>query len=76
MGLFSSLAGRLIDAVGPRVPLIIGPLIVAVSCAGLGWTGLYGGYWTGVFGPILLLAIGMPWRTSFMAWVPGVVSYC
>lgn len=83
MGLFSSLAGRLIDAVGPRVPLVAGPLIVAASCAGLAWTGLSGGYWVGVFGPILLLAVGLtisvaPLTTAVMNAVPerdaGVAS--
>jgi MFS family permease len=75
MGLFSGLAGRLIDKVGPRPPLVIGPLIVAAACAGLGWTGLAGGYWAGVFGPILLLAIGLtvavaPLTTAVMNAVP------
>lgn len=83
MGLFSSLAGRLIDMVGPRLPLVIGPLIVAAACAGLGWTGLNGGYWSGVFGPILMLAIGLtisvaPLTTAVMNAVPesdaGVAS--
>ncbi len=83
MGLFSSLAGRLIDKVGPRVPLVTGPLIVAASCAWLAWTGLSGGYWNGVFGPIFLLAVGLtisvaPLTTAVMNAVPehdaGVAS--
>ena len=59
MGLFSGAAGRLADSTGPRLPLVAGPAIVALACAGLAVPAIDPDYWTTFFAPIVLLAIGM-----------------
>lgn len=59
----SPLMGSLAQRIGPRLPLTIGPVIVAAGFALLlridasarGWTG----YWIEVFPGVLILAIGM-----------------
>jgi EmrB/QacA subfamily drug resistance transporter len=58
-GLLSSLAGRLSDRVGVRLPLTLGPLIAAAGYAMLAATGERSGYWTGIFPATLVLAFGM-----------------
>ena len=59
LGLFSRQAGALGDRVGTRLPIIVGPSIVALSFAALAVTNAGGSYWVGVFGPVMGLAIGM-----------------
>ena len=59
MGLFSSTAGRLADTYGSRLPLVVGPAIVALACAGLAVPAIDSNYWTTFFVPILLLSVGM-----------------
>jgi EmrB/QacA subfamily drug resistance transporter len=68
----SRVAGRLVDRYGPRVPLIVGPLIAGVGFGLLGMSGKDGSYWTTLFPGILLLGIGMavsvaPLTTAVMA---------
>lgn len=51
--------GVLAARIGPRLPLAIGPLIVAVGLL-LSWLmGTQTGYWQGVFPAILVMALGM-----------------
>ncbi len=75
MGLLSSAAGRWADRVGPKLPLVLGSVLVAVACAGFVLTGLTGSYWLAVFPSVLLLAAGMtlavtPLTTAVMNAVP------
>jgi len=55
----SSWAGRLVDRVGPRLPLVIGPLIAAVGFAALGLPSTGGSYWTSFLPGIVVLGFGM-----------------
>jgi MFS family permease len=59
LGFFSRAAGALGDRIGTRIPMIIGPAIVALSFLALAVTEAGGSYWTGVFGPVLGLSVGM-----------------
>lgn len=58
MGLGSTLAGRLGERLGPRLPLTVGPLLAAAGLAGMA---LSPGapYWTALFPSTLLLGLGM-----------------
>lgn len=68
-------AGGLIERVGARPPLVIGPAITAVGFALLAVPGAQAGYWTGFFPGLLAVGIGMgvavaPLTTSVMNAVP------
>lgn len=55
-------AGGLVERVGPRLPLTVGPLIAAVGLFLLGLPGLTGGpsdYWRTYFPAIVVFGIGM-----------------
>jgi MFS family permease len=52
-------AGRLVDKMGPRPPLVIGPLIAAAGFAAFTLPGTGGSYWTGFFPAIVVLGFGM-----------------
>ena len=52
-------SGGLIERVGPRLPLIVGPLIAAVGFAMLAIPGLNANYWTGFLPAVLVLGFGM-----------------
>lgn len=79
-------AGMLIDRVGPRPPLIAGPVIVGFGFAALGLVGVTNGpsdYWTTYFPGFLIIGIGMgitvaPLTTAALGSVPqhnaGVAS--
>ncbi len=70
--------GDIVDRYGPRLPLIIGPLIVTVAFVLFGLVGITDGqdaYWMTFFLPISLFGIGMgitvaPLTTSVMGSVP------
>jgi MFS family permease len=51
--------GGLAARVGPRIPLTIGPLIVAAGMMLSSLTSSDSSYWTGAFPTILVMAIGM-----------------
>lgn len=73
--LLSRWAGGLIERVGARLPLIVGPSITAAGFALLAVPGTAAGYWTGFFPGLLILGIGMgvsvaPLTTSVMNAVP------
>jgi hypothetical protein len=52
-------AGGLINRVGPRIPLTIGPALAAVGIALFARGGLGGSYWATVFPAVCLLGFGM-----------------
>ena len=59
MFLLSGTAGRVSDRYGPRVPLIVGPMICAAGYALLTLPGTTGSYWTTFFPGITVLGLGM-----------------
>ncbi len=52
-------AGSLVDAVGAKVPLVIGPGIAAIGFALFARTGTAGTYWTSFFPAVCVLGLGM-----------------
>jgi EmrB/QacA subfamily drug resistance transporter len=61
-----------VTARGPRLPLLIGPGLLAVSALWLSQLSAGAGYWDGVFGPILLLGLGG--GTTFMPLTTVILS--
>lgn len=76
MGLFSGLAGRLADRIGPRLPLTIGPVLAGAGIFALSLPPPGTSYWSGVLPAVLLLAAGMtlavgPLTATVMAAAPS-----
>jgi EmrB/QacA subfamily drug resistance transporter len=59
MFVLSGWAGRLVDQVGPRRPLIIGPLIAAAGFAAFVLPTSGGSYWSSFLPAIVVLGLGM-----------------
>ena len=59
MGLGSRYAGRLVDTVGARWPLIIGPGVTAIGFALLGLSGDIADFWRAYFPGLVVIGIGM-----------------
>jgi EmrB/QacA subfamily drug resistance transporter len=59
MTLLSRWTGALADRIGPRIPLIVGPIVAGSGFALMAIPGIGGSYWTTFFPGILALGIGM-----------------
>jgi len=59
MGIGSRWSGSLVERVGPRLPLVLGPSITAVGYVLLALSRSQSSYWTGVLPGLLVVAIGM-----------------
>lgn len=59
MSLLSRWTGALADRIGPRIPLIVGPLCAAAGFVLLSLPGVGGSYWMTFFPGVLMLGIGM-----------------
>ena len=57
--LLSRWSGGLVARCGPRMPLVIGPLVVASGFILFSLPALGGNYWTTFFAPIVVLGFGM-----------------
>jgi len=79
MFLLSRWSGGLVERVGARLPLVVGPLLVAVSFLLYARTGGTGPYWSAVFPAVLVQGLGMavsvaPLTTTVMASVSDARS--
>src|SRR6266700_2494609 len=59
MLLLSPLAGRLAQRTGPRLPMTVGPLVIAIGLALLVRVGPSGGYWLTIFPAVLVFGLGL-----------------
>jgi EmrB/QacA subfamily drug resistance transporter len=59
MLLLSSLAGRLAQRVGPRLPMTVGPLVAAIGLALLVRVAPGGGYWFTIFPAVVVFGLGL-----------------
>jgi MFS family permease len=76
MGVLSRWSGGLLDRVGARVPLIVGPTIAGVGFALLALSGPSTSYWSGLLLPMAVIGFGMavtvaPLTTTVINAVPG-----
>lgn len=75
-------AGGLVDRMGPRLPLMVGPAVAGFGFAAMALPGLTDGpyaYWTTFFPGIMLMSVGMaitvaPLTTTVMSAVPSSQS--
>ena len=59
MSLLSRWSGGLVSRYGPRIPLIVGPVITAVGYLLFLVPGIGGNYWINFFPPVVVLGLGM-----------------
>jgi EmrB/QacA subfamily drug resistance transporter len=59
MGLGSRWAGGLVETLGARIPLVVGPALTAAGYFALGMSGGNPSFWTGVLPGLLLVSVGM-----------------
>jgi hypothetical protein len=79
LGLFSGWAGGLVAKYGAKLPLILGPLIVAVAFLFITTIGIGGSYWVTIFPAVVIMAIGLtivfaPLSTTVMSSAPMRLS--
>jgi hypothetical protein len=79
LGTFSGWAGGLVSKYGAKIPLIVGPLIVAGAFLYITQIGIGGSYWTTIFPAVLIMAIGLtivfaPLSTTVMSSAPMRLS--
>lgn len=75
ISLVSRWSGKLVERYGPRLPLMIGPAIVALGYLLFIIPGVNARYWTHFFPPITILGLGMaltvaPLTTTVMSSIP------
>lgn len=59
MSSLSRWSGGVVSSYGPRIPLIVGPVIAAIGYLLFAWPGVGGSYWTTFFPPVAALGLGM-----------------
>jgi predicted MFS family arabinose efflux permease len=59
MSFLSRWAGGLVARYGPKLPLVLGPVITAVAYCLFLLPGIGGNYWTSFFPPVVVLGLGM-----------------
>jgi EmrB/QacA subfamily drug resistance transporter len=59
MLLLAARGGALGARIGPRIPMTVGPIVMAVGVAWLSLVGLGTSYWTGVLPPLVVFSLGL-----------------
>src|SRR4029077_11404255 len=59
MSFLSRWSGGLVTRYGPKLPLVVGPVITAVAYLLFLLPGIAGNYWTNFFPPVVVLGLGM-----------------